>query len=126
MIFHEYYTAEVDMLFNSISFLLFFPIVFLVYGVIPRKARKYWLLITSYYFYMHWNIKYGLLLAFSTLITYVGAIFISKGRKQITKKIILGFSTGVNLLALIFFKYADFIIININRLDRSLGGGILY
>ncbi len=58
------------MLFNSINFLLFFPLVVAVYFIIPKKLKCYWLLVTSYFFYMSWNAQYGLLLLWSTMITY--------------------------------------------------------
>ena len=46
------------MLFNSGIFLLFFPIVVLGYFLLPKKAKNFWLLVSSYYFYMRfaWNI----------------------------------------------------------------------
>ena len=50
------------MLFNSMSFLLFFPLVVLGYFLVPGKVKQYWLLAASYYFYMSWNAKYGLLI----------------------------------------------------------------
>ena len=59
------------MLFNSIDFLLFFPIVLLVYFVIPRKIRYVWLLAASYFFYMCWNPAYIVLILLSTGITYL-------------------------------------------------------
>lgn len=43
------------MLFNSIDFLVFFPIVVSVFFIIPKKLRYIWLLIASYYFYMSWQ-----------------------------------------------------------------------
>ena len=52
------------MSFNSIHFFIFFPLVTITYFVIPRKKRWIWLLFSSYYFYMSWNPKYLLLLAF--------------------------------------------------------------
>ena len=55
------------MLFNSYQFLIFFPVVVLLYYVIPQKIRYLWLLAASYYFYMCWNAKYALLLLVSTL-----------------------------------------------------------
>lgn len=64
------------MLFNSLHFLIFFPIVLLVYFVIPAKLRYIWLLITSYYFYMCWNPRYVVLIAASTLITYFCGLII--------------------------------------------------
>ena len=66
------------MIFNSIDFLIFFPIVTLVYAIIPKRIRCIWLLITSYYFYMCWNAKYALLIAFSTVVTYTAGLFIGK------------------------------------------------
>ena len=59
------------MLFNTIDFLIFFPVVLLVYFVLPAKVRYIWLLASSYYFYMCWNPAYIILLLFSTLVTYV-------------------------------------------------------
>lgn len=66
------------MLFNSYDFMLFFPIVVLIYFIIPKKARYIWLLIASYYFYMGWNPRYALLIALSTMITYFSCILINK------------------------------------------------
>ncbi len=43
------------MQFNSIDFMLFFPIVALLYFVMPKKLKTVWLLLSSYYFYMSWN-----------------------------------------------------------------------
>lgn len=66
------------MLFNSYQFLLFFPIVVGVYFFIPRRSRYLWLLVASYYFYMSWNAKYALLLAFFTLVTWLSGLAIAK------------------------------------------------
>lgn len=57
--------------FNSINFMIFFPVVLALYFVIPKALRQIWLLAASYYFYMSWNARYALLIAASTLITYV-------------------------------------------------------
>lgn len=62
------------MLFNSTDFLIFFPIVTLIYYVIPHKVRYLWLLGCSYYFYMCWNPKYIVLLLFSTVVTYLSGL----------------------------------------------------
>ena len=55
------------MQFNSIDFMLFFPVVIAIYFVIPKKLRGYWLLVTSYFFYMSWNANYALLIGGSTV-----------------------------------------------------------
>ena len=59
------------MLFNSAQFLIFLPIVVLIYFIIPQRVRYIWLLVCSYYFYMCWNAKYALLMLFSTFTTYL-------------------------------------------------------
>lgn len=62
------------MLFNSMGFLLFFPVVTLIYLILPRKVRYLWLLAASYYFYMCWKAKGALLIFFSTAVTYAGGL----------------------------------------------------
>ena len=74
------------MLFNSFSFIIFFPIVTLLYFVIPHKFRYIWLLIASYYFYMNWNAVYVLLLLASTVITYTGGLLIDAAEAGKEKK----------------------------------------
>lgn len=69
------------MLFNSISFLIFFPVVILLYFIIPHRFRYIWLLAASYYFYMAWNPVYTLLMLTSTFITYTSGILIDKANK---------------------------------------------
>lgn len=70
------------MLFNSINFLLFFPVVLLFYYLIPDRFKSLWLLAASYYFYMSWNAKYGLLILFCTVCTYLAALLIEKNRSE--------------------------------------------
>ena len=62
------------MLFNSLDFILFFPIVTFAYFLIPVGAKHIWLLVSSYYFYMCWNAKYALLMLLSTAITYASGL----------------------------------------------------
>ena len=65
------------MLFNSISFLCFFPVVVGIYFLVPKKARYLWLLFASYYFYMSQNPGFALLLLLTTVITYVSGLMLS-------------------------------------------------
>ncbi len=109
------------MLFNSFDFMIFFPIVVLVYFVIPKKIRYIWLLITSYYFYMCWNAQYALLIGVSTLITYLSGIFIGIAKKTWMKKLIVALSFVSNLGILVFYKYFDFILANINAVLDEFG-----
>lgn len=112
------------MLFNSYSFLLFFPIVTLVYFIIPKKIRYIWLLAASYYFYMGWNAKYALLLLTSTMITYLSGLLLAAVKpeakhEKLLKKSVVALSFGSNLAILFFFKYFDFVIENINAVLSS-------
>ena len=66
------------MLFNSLQFGLFFPIVVLLYLIMPRKMRCPWLLIASYFFYMGWNPKYAVLILTSTVITWLSGLLMDK------------------------------------------------
>lgn len=109
--------------FNSIDFLIFFPIVVVVYFIIPKKIRYIWLLVASYYFYMCWSVKYTLLIVFSTVLTYVGTLLI--GKYKIEKKdkianICLVITLILNLGVLLLFKYINFIFQNINYITKIL------
>ncbi len=109
------------MLFNSVQFLIFFPVVVGIYFVIPRKLRTLWLLAASYYFYMSWNAKYALLIAFSTFVTYLSGILIekagaSRNNPEGKKKWCVAASFLLNLSILILFKYANFLLENLFHL----------
>jgi len=112
------------MLFNSISFIVFFPLVLLICFVIPKRFRYIWLLFSSYYFYMSWNTKYGLLLVGVTFVTYGGALIVEKKRKKnqcMKAKIAVGSCVVLNLSVLIFFKYLDFFSKSISELLATIG-----
>ena len=100
------------MLFNSLEFLIFFPIVILVCFMLPGKIRYIWLLIASYYFYMCWNASYALLILFSTLVTYGCGLAMEWCKKQNwedekktrRKKILVGAAFVLNLSVLAYLK----------------------
>ena len=104
------------MLFNSIDFLIFFPIVTTLYFVFPHKIRNYWLLAASYFFYMCWNPKYILLLMTSTFITYLSGIVmerikqsdIEEDKKVKLKNWTVAASFVLNISMLFYFKYINF------------------
>ena len=116
------------MLFNSWEFLLFFPIVVLVYFVIPRKIKHVWLLVTSCFFYMCWNPSYIILIMTSVVVTYLSGILLDACNKNRAageapdrraarqKKWIVAGSFFINLLILAAFKYSDFILSSFNSL----------
>lgn len=111
------------MLFNSASFLIFFLIVSVVYFTLPRRMKKYWLLVCSYYFYMCWNKAYVLLLLFSTASTWLCGMMLKKLEEAKSdetntvrrKKLCLAVCFALNLAVLGYFKYANFFILNMNK-----------
>lgn len=105
------------MLFNSLHFLLFFPITCIIYYLLPTvRMRNLFLLAASYYFYMNWNASYALLLLTSTFITYEAAIRIGKAPSTKQKRAYLIVSLIINLSILFFFKYYNFAISTINEI----------
>ena len=104
------------MLFNSLHFLLFFPIVVALFFVLPQKIRWALLLIASYYFYMCWKIEYIFLIIISTLIDYYSSNQMSKTLQKTTRKKWLILSIITNLGLLLSFKYFNFISENIRLL----------
>lgn len=108
------------MLFNSIDFIIFFPIVVLMYYVIPKKIRYIWLLLASYFFYMSWNAKYAWLILFSTIVTYVSGLALGRMESKNCRKCVVLFSFLMNLSVLGFFKYFDFFIHNMNKVLSAL------
>lgn len=99
------------MLFNSLSFAIFFPIVFIVYWALGKKHYKWqnvFLLIASYYFYSCWDWRFVFLLAFSTGLDYFSGIKIYDTPSKSMKKFWLILSVGINLSFLGFFKYYNF------------------
>lgn len=103
------------MVFNSIDFLIFFPIVTAVYLILPKKVKYIWLLVASYYFYMSWNPKYIVLIVFSTVVTYAMGLIMEKAKSVKAKKGILACGIVLNLGVLFVFKYLDFFFLNLNR-----------
>lgn len=101
------------MLFNSITFLIFLPVVFILYwGVFKRslKLQNILLLIASYLFYGWWDYRFLTLIAASTLIDFVIGTYLHKTKNQIHRKILLSLSLLFNLGMLGFFKYYNFFI----------------
>lgn len=97
------------MLFNSLIFTLFLPIVFSIYWVIPSKYRNYFLLLASYYFYYSYNPWFLLLLIGTSGLDYFIARKISNSNDQQQKKALLMVSLLSNIGVLFVFKYFVFV-----------------
>ena len=96
------------MLFNSLGYLLFLPIVTLVYYMLGHKNRWWWLLLASYFFYMVWRPEYAVLIFTSTLIDYLAARQMGKLESKQKRKPWLYLSLFANLGMLLSFKYLGF------------------
>lgn len=108
------------MLFNSFGFLVFFPIVTLVYFLIPQRIKYLWLLLASYYFYMCWNPEYAVLIFISTAVTFLSGILISRSKTARAKKWAVFGSFAINLGILFLFKYFYFMVDNVNAVRTVL------
>ena len=96
------------MLFNSLHFLLFFPVVAAVYFSLPYRFRVYFLLAASYYFYMCWRPAYILLIIVSTLLDYGCSIAMGNKADRKDRRLFLLLSLVGNLGLLFSFKYFNF------------------
>lgn len=96
------------MLFNSLAYAVFLPCVFILYWVLPHKIRWPLLLAASYYFYMSWNAAYVMLIASTTLVSYVCAICVEKAGSKKLKKLSVAAALIISLGILYVFKYYNF------------------
>lgn len=96
------------MLFNSIHFIVFLPVVFCLYWVLSHRWRWMLLLFASYYFYLSWSPWAGILLLGTTLIDYYAALQISRTDSKRKKKLMLWASIVANIGVLVAFKYSVF------------------
>ncbi len=96
------------MIFNSFVFLAFFPVVALLFYLLPYKPRRVMLLAASYFFYMYWEPRLVLLILFTTIVSYAAALIIDKTEKKGLKKLCLVVSLVVCFGVLFFFKYFNF------------------
>ncbi len=106
------------MLFNSVHFLVYFPIVLVIFYLLKDNKQKLFLLLASFYFYMVWNANFIFLLLFSIVIDYVAALLISKLDKDNHKRkfyLILSLLTNLGFLG--YFKYTNFLLGVINDVN---------
>jgi alginate O-acetyltransferase complex protein AlgI len=110
------------MLFNSLTFLVFFVIVFLLHRLMPGwGAKKLLLLVASYVFYAAWNPPYVVILLFSTTLDWWLARLIWKSGDVRHRRLLLTLSLVANLSLLGFFKYGNFLLDNARILLAAIG-----
>jgi alginate O-acetyltransferase complex protein AlgI len=101
------------MLFNSLDFAIFLPIVFIVYWFVfrqPLRLQNLFLVVASAVFYGWWDWRYLIMLAISSINDFNMALLIDRASNLSKKKLFLIISLGVNLGMLFFFKYFNFFI----------------
>lgn len=99
------------MFFNSLDFLLFLPIVFILYWFVFNKNKTHQntlLIVASYYFYSCWDWRFLFLLVFSTLLDFFSALMMEQSKTQKNRKFWLWLTIGINLGFLGIFKYYNF------------------
>jgi D-alanyl-lipoteichoic acid acyltransferase DltB (MBOAT superfamily) len=112
------------MLFNSITFLYFLPIIFVLYWFVFQRdlrLQNLFLLSASYIFYGWWDWRFLLLLIFSTALDFFSGLKIHQAERQSERKFWLVLSVTVNLAFLGFFKYFNFFIDSWVRLFAGFG-----
>ena len=103
------------MLFNSLDFAVFLPVVFLLFWFVTktRKQQNVLLVLASYVFYGWWDWRFLSLILFSTVVDYVIGIQLGKTERVNKRKVLLWTSLAVNLGLLGFFKYYNFFVDNL-------------
>ena len=115
------------MLFNSIDFAIFFPIMYVIYWSINKtrlNIQNIFIVFSSYFFYACWDYRFLSLIIFSTIIDYFSALKIVSEKNQNKRKLILYVSIFSNLGILFFFKYFGFFIENFQSVFSFFGAKV--
>ena len=99
------------MIFNSLEFALFFPVVFILYWILFNKttlSRNIFIISTSYFFYGVWDYRFLILIVISSLCDYILGLQIYKNEEVKKRRLYLSISLIINLGILGFFKYFNF------------------
>jgi D-alanyl-lipoteichoic acid acyltransferase DltB (MBOAT superfamily) len=109
--------------FNTPEFLLFFPAVLLLYGLVRRNTvpRETLLLAASYFFYMSWDWRYAGLLAFSTAVDWALGLALGRTERPRPRRVLLVVSLVVNLGILGLFKYWNFVMESLAWTSAAVG-----
>ncbi len=97
------------MLFNSLEFALFLPVILILFHIVPQRGRWGLLLGASFLFYSFWRPAYLILIVTSIIVDYIAGIRIESSNSERTKKLFLYLSIVTNIGLLFFFKYFNFL-----------------
>ena len=108
------------MLFSSISFLFYFlPAIILLYFLVPFKFKNAVLLLFSLFFYAWGGVKYALFMIIAIVMGYIFGLLIEKLRGKVWSKVVLTVAVASIISFMLYFKYMDFFIENINAIFGS-------
>ena len=110
--------------FNSIDFVIFFPLVVATFFLSPRRFQWVFLLVASYFFYGYWNVYYLVLIWFTTLTSFGFALVMGRTSEPSRRKMLLTACIAINLSILLVFKYYDFFASSASHLILRFGGTI--
>ena len=111
------------MLFNSFEFAVFFPVVTILFFLLPHRFRWLLLLLASCFFYMFFKPVYILILIFTIVIDYFAGLWIARQQDKRKRKFLLLSSIVANVGVLVVFKYYNFLAINFNEVFGALHYG---
>ena len=112
------------MVFNSLEFAIFFPVVFLFYWVIPKKfikVQNVLLFLASYIFYGWWDWRFLILIFISSWVDFIISARLDRTEHLKTRKLLVAISVCVNLGLLCYFKYVNFFITSFNEAFTLFG-----
>jgi len=109
------------MIFTSLEYLVFLPLVFIAFWAISPRRRWAFLLVASYLFYMFWKVEYALIMVVLTLVDFVAGKKIDAAPTLRARRAWLAGSIAANLSMLFFFKYYNFGAAQVNGLLSLLG-----
>ncbi|MET0884122.1 MAG: MBOAT family protein, partial [Acidimicrobiales bacterium] len=109
------------MVFNSLQYLVFFPLVFAVYWQLKRRGQNVLLLLASWFFYAMWDWRFLGLMLLTTGVDFAVGRYLAMEEDDRKRKLAFGLSLGLTLAVLGFFKYFDFFIGSMADLLSSVG-----
>ena len=110
------------MTFNSWEFLIFYPIVALLYFILPKKLKWPMLLIASYYFYAFYQAELIFLIVGTTFISWISSLVIERTERRGVKKLMLTLTLVVCFGVLFLYKYFNFMAGSVVSLVELFGG----
>ncbi|MET0158625.1 MAG: MBOAT family protein [Acidimicrobiales bacterium] len=109
------------MVFNSLQYLVFFPLVFAVYWQLKRRGQNVLLLLASWFFYAMWDWRFLGLMLLTTGVDFGVGRYLAMTEDEKKRKLAFGLSLGLNLTVLGFFKYFNFFVGSAADLLQTFG-----